>query len=221
VKTVSHARNNTPARRPKFQILGAEQNKNIAAGCEQVENEFKGGSHVKSLMILRTSAKGRNYCGSEWTYGPDSPAGPSGQCAQDEALSPVDLSNGRINALVCMFNSFALAGPFCERMKIPAFWGDRLLGLAAPSQTRRHGAVESHGVDRLVHFSRHHGRVPDHPGQSDSRDLVHAGDARFRPDYEPAADATRFHWHHRNDRAAYGDDDRAYSAGHGGGARPQ
>ena len=29
-------------------------------------------------------------------------------------------SNGRINALVCTFNSFALAGPFCEGMKIPA-----------------------------------------------------------------------------------------------------
>jgi hypothetical protein len=29
-------------------------------------------------------------------------------------------SNGRINALVCAFNSFALAGPFCESMKRPA-----------------------------------------------------------------------------------------------------
>jgi len=29
-------------------------------------------------------------------------------------------SNGRINALVRAFNSFALAGPFCESMKIPA-----------------------------------------------------------------------------------------------------
>jgi hypothetical protein len=27
---------------------------------------------------------------------------------------------------VCMFNSFALAGPFCERMKIPPAGGDRL-----------------------------------------------------------------------------------------------
>jgi hypothetical protein len=29
-------------------------------------------------------------------------------------------SNGRINALVCPFNSFALARPFCESIKIPA-----------------------------------------------------------------------------------------------------
>jgi hypothetical protein len=57
-------------------------------------------------------------CGSRCFYGPDRPGRQSAECGQIEPLSPLDLSNGRINALVCMFNSFALAGPFCERMKI-------------------------------------------------------------------------------------------------------
>src|SRR5262252_882439 len=135
-KTVSQTRNDTPACRSKFQILGAEQNKNIAPGRERVENEFKGGSHVKSLMNPRRPLPKRGLVRFRWFYGPDSPGGQSREWARDEPLSPVDLSNGRINALVCMFNSFALAGPFCERMKIPAFWGDRLPGPAAPSQRR-------------------------------------------------------------------------------------
>src|SRR5438105_4335550 len=42
-------------------------------------------------------------------------------------------SNGRINALVCMFNSFALAGPFCERMKLPRL-GRSAAGAAAASK---------------------------------------------------------------------------------------
>src|SRR5215470_19474671 len=117
-KTVSQARNNTPACRSKFQILGAEQNKNVAPGRERVENEFKGGSHVKSLMNPRRPLPKRGLVRFRWFYGPDSPGGQSREWARDELLSPVDLSNGRINALVCMFNSFALAGPFCERMKI-------------------------------------------------------------------------------------------------------
>src|SRR5215472_9411414 len=136
-KTVSQARNNTPACRSKFQILGAEQNKNVAPGRERVENEFKGGSHVKSLMNPRRPLPKRGLVRFRWFYGPDSPGGQSREWARDEPLSPVDLSNGRINALVCMFNSFALAGPFCERMKMLVFWGDRLPGPAAPSQTLR------------------------------------------------------------------------------------
>jgi len=41
-------------------------------------------------------------------------------------------SNGRINALVCMFNSFALARPFCERMKI-AVLGSSAAGFGSAS----------------------------------------------------------------------------------------
>src|SRR5215813_13503696 len=123
-KTVSQARNNTPACRSKFQILGAEQNKNVAPGRERVENEFKGGSHVKSLMNPRRPLPKRGLVRFRWFYGPDSPGG--------------QRENGpEINALVCMFNSFALAGPFCERMKMLVFWRDRLPGPAALSQTPR------------------------------------------------------------------------------------
>jgi hypothetical protein len=45
---------------------------------------------------------------------------------QSAVLARMDLadgclnSNGRINALVCAFNSFALAEPFCESTKRPA-----------------------------------------------------------------------------------------------------
>lgn len=84
-----------------------------------------------------------------------------------------------------MFNSFALAGPFCERMKLPRL-GKSAAGAAAASKIdaamdmyRPLGDVQSDGVDRPVHVSRHDGRVPDHPGQPNRRDLVHAGDARF------------------------------------------
>ena len=44
----------------------------------------------------------------------------SDDSAQMRPGRPLFYSNGRINALVCMFNSFALARPFCESMKIPA-----------------------------------------------------------------------------------------------------
>src|SRR6516164_2535187 len=91
-KTVSQTRNNAPACRSKFQILGAEQNKNIAPGRERVENEFKGGSHVKSLMNPRRLCQSAALCGSEWFYGPDSPGGQSGEWARDVPLSQADLS---------------------------------------------------------------------------------------------------------------------------------
>jgi hypothetical protein len=41
-------------------------------------------------------------------------------CDEIRAFFGAPLSNGRINALVCMFNSFALAKPLCHRMKIAA-----------------------------------------------------------------------------------------------------
>ena len=127
---------------------------------------------------------------------------------------------------LCKFNSFALAKPLCESMKIPA------LGSSARETMRHRGAdaaigwagtgdVESDGVDRPLHVSRHHGRVPDHSCQLDCRDLVHAGDARFRPDHESAANAPRLRRHYRNDHSAPGDDDRADRAGHGHRACPQ
>src|SRR6516165_7756532 len=81
-KTVSQARNNAPACRSKFQILGAEQNKNIAPGREPVEDEFKGGSHVKSLMNPRRPPKRPTWWGFGWFYGPDSPGGQSGEWAE-------------------------------------------------------------------------------------------------------------------------------------------
>src|SRR5271167_3142337 len=41
-------------------------------------------------------------------------------CDEIQAFFGAPLSNGRINALVCMFNRFALAKPLCHRMKIAA-----------------------------------------------------------------------------------------------------
>jgi hypothetical protein len=65
-----------------------------------------------------------------------------------------------------MFNSFALAGPFCERMKIlpSGEIGCRTccaIANAAMAWAGR-GDVQSNVVDQPVHVSRHHGRVPDH-----------------------------------------------------------
>src|SRR5204863_2413091 len=59
-------------------------------------------------------------------YGPDQRACKAAFYSRRGFLR-LRFSNGRINALVCMFNSFALAGPFCERMKLPRL-GDRLPG---------------------------------------------------------------------------------------------
>src|SRR5262249_53926237 len=64
------------------------------------------------------------------------------------------------------------------------------------------GDVQSDGLDRPVHVSRHHGRVPDHADQLNRRDLVHAGDARFRPDHESAPDVARLRRHYRDDHSA-------------------
>jgi hypothetical protein len=62
---------------------------------------------------------GRDDRGWLWwpSYEPDRPAVQSGLLRQNRALATPLLSNARINALVCMFNSFALAKPLCESMK--------------------------------------------------------------------------------------------------------
>jgi hypothetical protein len=45
-----------------------------------------------------------------------------------------------------MFNSFALAGPFCERMKIPAFWGRSAAGTYRAVAERRDGIGPAEGM---------------------------------------------------------------------------
>src|ERR1700719_267485 len=108
-----------------------------------------------------------------------------------------------VNRLLCMTNRSALAKPFCESMKGLALGRDRLTprggawGADAAYWWAVSGEVGSDGVDRLVRISHHHGRVPDHACQFDSGDLVHAGDARFRPDHESAADDVRVRRHYR------------------------
>src|ERR1700733_15494889 len=118
-------------------------------------------------------------------YEPDRAACKARFSDGNAAWRAAPLSNGRINALVCMFNSFALAKPLCGSMKIAA------LGSSVREATPRRGPtrlravsgdVQSDGVDRPLHVSRHHGRVLDYSRQLDCRDLVYAGDARFRPD---------------------------------------
>src|ERR1700730_1083680 len=110
------------------------------------------------------------------TYEPDGPTVPSGRFGADLERAGRHFSNARINALVCMFNGFALARPFCDRMKIAA------LGRSARDAMRHRGAgaaitragsgdVESDGVARPLHVSRHDGRVRDRSRQPDRRDL--------------------------------------------------
>src|SRR5580704_9277630 len=122
-------------------------------------------------------------------YEPDRAACKARFSDGNAAWRAAPLSNERINALVCMFNSFALAKPLCESMKIPGIGEFGSRGVAGPMRLAWAGSgdVQSDGVDRPLHVSRHHGRIPDHPRQLDCRDLVYAGDARFRPDHESAA----------------------------------
>src|ERR1700729_3521797 len=91
-------------------------------------------------------------------------------CDEIRAFSGAPLSNGRINALVCMFNRFALAKPLCHRMKIAALGSSvrRAIwrrGAGAVIARTDSGDIETDGVDRPLHVSRHDGRVLDYPCQ--------------------------------------------------------
>jgi hypothetical protein len=76
---------------------------------------------AETTPLRGTSRASRDFEGVKPWFRPDSGHRRSGGAswrAPGHRQHP-HLSNGRINALVCMINSFALAGPFCERMKLP------------------------------------------------------------------------------------------------------
>jgi hypothetical protein len=70
-QAIAQARYNAAARRPKLQVFGAEQNKNVVPGCESSENEFERGSHVKPLMNPSGSGRKCRIVRFREIYGPD------------------------------------------------------------------------------------------------------------------------------------------------------
>jgi len=88
------------------------------------------------------------------------------------------------------------------------------------------GDVESNGVDRLVHALQDQFRATMGAFLITLVSLTVViwftqGDARFRPDHEQRQTLLVFIGITGMIVPLFGDDDRAYRAGHGGGARPQ
>ena len=119
-----------------------------------------------------------------------------------------------------MFKSFALAKPFCRRIKVPR-GTDRLWGCVAPDGVGwrrvagRQGTARADGVDWRIYFPHDVRCVRPGACQPDVGHLDHAGASRRRPDDQPWSIGLRVCRYHQPHHPAPDPDHCAGRAGDG------